>query len=135
VRAADLEGQTRSLEALLANAANSSPISYDVLKIKQEYEASRLATEKATGMRDALKSALDREDKILATLKQTSYLRALNDHAQVAFVPYGNMHTVERGTSLYGCKLGMVICHKVGTVLEVLPGEVQFKHPHRDKML
>jgi hypothetical protein len=29
----------------------------------------------------------------------------------------------------------MVICHKVGTVLEVLPGEVQFKHPHKDKML
>jgi hypothetical protein len=29
----------------------------------------------------------------------------------------------------------MVFCHKVGTVLEVLPGEVQFKHPHRDKML
>jgi hypothetical protein len=29
----------------------------------------------------------------------------------------------------------MVICHKVGSVLEVLPGEVQFKHPHKDKML
>jgi hypothetical protein len=135
VRAADLEAQTRSLEALLANAASDSPISYDVLKIKQEYEASRLATDKATGLRDALKLALDREDKLLATLKQTSYLRAIADHAQVAFVPYGNMHTVDRGTSLYGCKLGMVICHKVGTVLEILPGEVQFKHPHRDKML
>jgi hypothetical protein len=135
VRAADLEGQTKSLEALLANTASDTPVSYDVLKIKQELEASRLAAEKATGLRDALKSALDREDKLLATLKATSYVRAMADHAQVAFVPYGNMHTVERGTSLYGCKVGMVFCHKVGTVLEILPGEVQFKHPHRDKML
>ena len=134
-KAADLEAQTRSLEALLANQSSDSPISYDVLKIKQEYEASKLATEKATGLRDALKLALDREDKLLDTLKHTGYVRAVADHAQVAFVPYGNMHTVSRGTSLYGCKLGMVFCHKVGTVLEVLPGEVQFKHPHRDKML
>ncbi len=135
VRAADLEAQTKSLEALLANTSSDAPVSYDVLKIKQELEVSRLAAEKAIGLRDALKAALDREDKLLATLKSTSYVRALADHAQVAFVPYGNMHTVERGTSLYGCKIGMIFCHKVGTVLEVLPGEVQFKHPHRDKML
>jgi len=134
-RAADLEGQTRSLESLLANTKDDSPMSYDVLKIKQEYEASRLATDKAIGLRDSLKTAVEREDKMLETLKQTGYLRAVHDHAQVAFVPYGNLHKVDRDTSLYGCKLGMVFCHKVGTVLEVLPGEVQFKHPHRDKML
>jgi len=29
----------------------------------------------------------------------------------------------------------MVLCYHVGDVLEVLPGEVQFKHPQRDKML
>lgn len=135
VRAADLEAQTRSLEALLANTTSDSPLSYDVLKIKQEYEASRLATDKAIGLRDSIKVALEREDKMLASLKQTGYLRAMADHAQVAFVPYGNLHKVDKESSLYGCKLGMVFCHKVGTVLEVLPGEVQFKHPHRDKML
>ena len=135
VRANDLEAQTRSLEALLANTANDSALSYDVLKIKQEYEASRLATDKAIGLRDALSQSVDREDKMLATLEHTGYLRAVHDHAQVAFVPYGNMHTLDAGKSLYGCKLGMIFCHKVGTILEVLPGEVQFKHPHRDKML
>ena len=134
-RAQDLESQTRSLEALLANTTSEGAMSYDVLKIKQEYENSRLETQKAIETRDMLKLALEREEKLLKALQQSSYLRALGDHAQVAFVPYGNLTKVEKGKNLYGCKLGMVICHKVGTVLEVLPGEVQFKHPHKDKML
>lgn len=134
-RAADLEAQTRSLESLLANTAAQGAMSYDVLKIKQEFEASRLETQKAVETRDMLKLALGRQDKLLGALQQSSYLRAVSDHAQVAFVPYGNLTKVEKGAGLYGCKLGMVICHKVGTVLEVLPGEVQFKHPHKDKEL
>jgi hypothetical protein len=134
-RAADLEAQTRSLEALLANTSQQGALSYDVLKIKQDYEASRLETQKAIETRDMLKLALEREEKLLKSLQSSSYLRALSDHAQVAFVPYGNLTKVEKGQGLYACKLGMVICHKVGTVLEVLPGEVQFKHPHKDKQL
>jgi hypothetical protein len=134
-RAADLEAQTRSLEALLDNSHGVEAMSYDVLKIKQEYEASRLDTQKAIETRDTLRIALAREDKLLGSLKQSSYLRAMNDNAQVAFVPYGNLKDISKGASLYGCKLGMVLCHKVGTVMEILPGEVQFKHPHRDKML
>ena len=134
-RAADLESQTRSLDALLANAKDEGALSYDVLKIKQDYEASRLETQKAIEARDTLKAAFDREDKLIKSLQATSYLRALGDHAQVAFVPYGNLHKVDKGDGLYGCRLGMIVCHKVGTVLEILPGEVQFKHPHRDAMM
>ena len=134
-RAAELEAQTRSLEALLADTATNGAMSYDVLKIKQEYQASRLETQKAIETRDTLKIALEREDKLVASLKQSSYLRAIADGAQVAFVPYGNLKEVVKGNSLYGCKLGMVFCHKVGTVLDVLPGEVLFKHPNRDKQL
>jgi hypothetical protein len=29
----------------------------------------------------------------------------------------------------------MIFCKKVGTVLDILPGEVQFKHPNKDKQL
>jgi hypothetical protein len=134
-RAADLEAQTRSLEALLANTTTPGAMSYDVLKIKQEYEGSRLDTQKAIETRDTLKTALERQDKLLANLKQSAYLRAMADGAQVAYVPYGNLSKIDKGASLYGCKLGMIFCHKVGTVLEVLPGEVLFKHPNRDKQL
>ncbi|NVB82804.1 MAG: hypothetical protein HOV81_30785 [Kofleriaceae bacterium] len=134
-RAADLESQTRSLEALLSDAATDGTLSYDVLRIKQEYEASRLETQRAIENRDMLKAALEREDKLLAALKQSSYLKAMADNAHVAFVPYGNLSNVKKGEPLYGCALTMVFCKKVGTVLEVLPGEVVSKHPNRDKML
>lgn len=42
---------------------------------------------------------------------------------------------MSKGAPLYGCKLGMILCHHVGKVIEILPGEVQFKHPHRDNGL
>jgi hypothetical protein len=134
-RAIDLEAQVRSLEALLANQHTDAPLAYDILKIKQEYETSRLQTQKAIDTRDSLKAALARQDKLVDTIRQTSYLRALTDHAQVAFVPYDNLGKLSKGASLYGCRLGMIFCHHVGTVLEILPGEVQFKHPQRDKQL
>lgn len=134
-RAADLDAQTRSLEALLANTSADGAISYDVLKIKQEYEASRLETERAIHNRDMLQAALEREEKLVASLKNSSYLKALADGAQVAFVPYSNLNNVKAGEPIYGCWATMVFCKRVGTVLEVLPGEVQFKHPNRDKQM
>jgi hypothetical protein len=134
-RAQDLDAQTRSLEALLANEGVDGSLSYDVLKIKQEYEASRLETARAISNRDMLKAALAREDKLLDNLKKTSYLKALADDAHVAFVPYGNLQNVKKGEPVYGCWMTMVFCGKVGSVVDVLPGEVTFKHPTRDKML
>jgi hypothetical protein len=134
-RAEDLESQTRSLEALLSDSAGDASMSYDVLRIKQEYEASRLETQRAIENRDMLKSALVREDKLLEALKNSSYLKAMADEAHVAFVPYSNLSNVKKGAPLYGCAMTMVFCKKVGTVVDVLPGEVTFKHPNKDKQL
>jgi hypothetical protein len=133
-KADDLAQQTSSLEAIL-DGKDSQGLSYEVLKIKQDYENSKLEEAKAIATRDALKAQLTRQDEIVKNLESSSYMKAVHDKAQVAFVPYGNMKGVKPGVNLYGCKLGMVICHKVGKVLEVLPGEIQQKHPHRDKML
>ncbi len=128
-----LEQNAKSLDALLANANPDTALSYEVLKIKQEYEASRLDLAKSTETRDTLKASLARQDKLLEALQQTAYLRAVTDHATVAMVPYGNLAKIKKGTPLYACRLGMVICRHIGEVLTVLPGEVVFKHPHKDK--
>jgi hypothetical protein len=136
-RAAELEAQTRSLDAILHDAETQSNValSYEVLRIKQEYESSKLDLARSVEVRDTLKANLERQDKVVKALRQSVYLRAVNDGATVAFVPYSNMSNVAKGKALYACKLGMVFCRKVGEVLDVLQGEVQFKHPHRDKTL
>ncbi len=134
-RAAELEATTKSLDAILSNIDGDASLSYEVLRIKQEYAASRLDLAKAIEARNSLKTSLARQDKIVGSLKKSSYLRAVEDGAAVAFVPYGNLSNVEKGTSVYACKVGMVFCYHVGEVIEVLPGEVQFKHPQRDKQL
>lgn len=136
-RAQELEAQTRSLDLILdsASAGDNDALSYEVLRIKQEYEASRLDLAKAVETRDTLQSALERQDKMIESFKSSAYLRAVEDGASVAFVPYANLGDATKGEDLYACKVGMIICYHVGTILEVLPGEVQFKHPHRDKML
>jgi hypothetical protein len=131
-----LEAETRSLDAILANIDDKdTALSYEVLKIKQEYAASRLDLAKSVDVRDTLKQSLARQEKIVASLKTSSYLRAIADGAAVAFVPYGNLGKATKGASVYSCKVGMVFCSHVGEILEVLPGEVQFKHPQRDRML
>jgi hypothetical protein len=134
-RAAELEAQTRSLDAILEDQNTEAELSYDVLRIKQEFEASKLELSKAIETRDTLKAALARQDQVVNGIKRSSYLRALNDHATVAFVPYGNLKNAPPHTKLYACKIGMFWCHSVGEVIEVLPGEVVFRHPHRDKNL
>ncbi len=134
-QAAELEQQATSLDAILANASTDSSLSYAVLQIRQQYEASQLELAKAIEDRNSLKVSLDRQDKLVMSLKQAALLRAINDKAAVAFVPYGNLPKVSKNAGLYACRASMVICRKVGTILEVLPGEVQFKHPHKDKML
>ncbi len=134
-RASDLAAETQSLDAILADKTQTAALSYDVLKIQRDYEASKLALAKDLDDRERLKASVEREDKIIDGIKQSNYLRALADHATVALVPYANLDKVSKGTPLYACSLSMVWCHEAGKVLDVLPGEVLVKHPHRDAVL
>jgi hypothetical protein len=136
-RADELEATARSLDAILSNAETTgdTALSYEVLQIKQQYEASRLELAKAVEARDTLKASLTRQDKLLAALKSSAYLRAIDDKATVAFVPYGNIEKARKGAPVYACKLTMVFCYHVGEVIELLPGEVSGRHPHRDKAM
>jgi hypothetical protein len=131
-QAHELATEASSLDALLENKDGSSALSYDVLKIKRDYDTSKRELARALENRRMLTASLARQDAIIAGLGQSSYLRALDDKATVALVPYENLDGVAKGTPLYACRLAMVGCRQVGTVLEVLPGEVTFKHPHRD---
>lgn len=134
-RAQELATQTQSLDAILADKTASSALSYDVLKIARDYEASKLALARERSNRERLKASLVRQDKIIQGITSAPYLKALTDNATVALVPYSNLDNVAKGAPLYSCRANMVLCHQVGTVLDVLPGEVLVKHPNRDSML
>jgi hypothetical protein len=133
-RAAELSAQTRALDAI-ASGGRGTALSYDVLRIKKEADQSRLDLAKALADREVLKGSLARLDKTIADLKQNAYLRAVDDHAIVALVPYANLDNVTAGAPLYSCRFGFLMCHQVGSVVEVLRGEVTFKHPKRESML
>jgi len=133
-RAAELQSQAHALDAI-ASGKSASGLTYDVLKIKRDFETSRLELAKALSDREVLKASLARQDQTITDLKQGAWLRALNDKATVALVPYKNLENVKAGTPLYACRAGFLVCRQVGTVLEVLRGEITFKHPHRDQML
>jgi hypothetical protein len=133
-QADELARDTRSLDALLEQRG-SAALSYDVLKIKRDYDTSKLALAKAVETRDQLKDSIARQDDIIASLKSSAYLRALDDKAITALVPYTNIDNAKPGTSLYSCKVAMVWCHQVGTIQAVLPGEVPIRHPHDDSLI
>lgn len=136
-RAAELEATARSLDAILSSStiAADTALSYEVLQIRQQYEASRLELAKAIEARDTLKASLARQDALLAALSSSAYLRAIADRATVAFVPYGNASHAKPGAPVYACRLAMVLCSHVGEVVQLLPGEVSGRHPHRDRSL
>lgn len=132
-QASELARQASALDALLAN--RDVPLSYDVLEIKRDYDASKLAVANALATRATLLASLARLDQIIATLKTSAHLRALDNDATVALVPYTNLDDVTPGTVLYGCTFAMVWCHPVGSVVQLLPGEVELRHPHRDSQV
>jgi hypothetical protein len=134
-RAAELAAQASALDAIASGKGSRGGLTYDVLKIKRDYETSRLDLAKALADRDVLKASLARQDQTLADLKQGAYLRAVDEQSTVALVPYKNLENVAPGTPLYACRLGFVMCREVGTVVEILRGEIQFKHPRRDEMV
>jgi hypothetical protein len=134
-RAAELQKQSASLENILSKKQNAGALSYEVLKIKRDYDMSKLESAKATEERKALQASLERHNAIVNSIQQSPQLRASQQKANVAFVPYANFEGVKPGAPVYACTLEMVLCHEAGTIKAVLPGEVTSKHPHREKSL
>lgn len=134
-RAAELAAQTESLDAILGDKTATAALSYDVLKIARDYDASKLALARELSNRERLKASIERQDKIISGVSSSAYLKAVADHATVALVPYNNLKNVAAGTPLYACRINMIWCRQVGKVLEVLPGEVMVKHPNKDAMV
>jgi hypothetical protein len=136
-----LERQMQSHEQLLKSSlASGEVLSYRVLQEEQEYDRAHREAAKLQDTKNAIRlqlAALDREmvtqNALLASIRESPYLRAADGALTVASLPYGNGNHMEPGVPIYGCSIGIIWCHRVGEVARILPGEVIGKHPFYNK--
>ena len=109
--------------------------------VHREVEKATLDQQNQEGKRAPLKARLDGlalrikdEEKVVERLAASPYLKAVNGTVVLGFVPLSNLRNIKPGTKLYGCRLGLVMCHVVGKVKATIDGEVQDIHPHDESV-
>ncbi len=137
-----LHREIDSYSSLLNTDSEGSGLSYNALQAKKELQSSLLERETAKDSVEMvsqeaamIQSAIVRQDRVLLSIRNLPYLRAVEEKMTVAFVPYNNIARAKVGTSIYGCSAGIILCRRVGEVAEVLEGEVVDKHPFFNKEL
>lgn len=142
-RIGELRRHIRAIDELRSAGTSGNPgSSVDVLRLQKELSDSELEYARAKEMVAVLEEKLrnidgsiERYDHLLAAIKSSPYLKAIEGNLTVAFVPYGNIDAVAPGTAIYGCHLGLLWCDQIGSVARVLDGEVNRKHPIRNVIL
>ena len=133
-RRAELSRETEALGAAVG-ARPAGRHSLEVLKIVQDVKRAEVELAKARDDRGVLQRSLERYDKMVRTLQDSPFLRALDGRGTVAFVPYDNLDRVKPGAPVYGCAVGPLFCKKVGSVVALLDGEMSYKHPLHNTQL
>jgi hypothetical protein len=130
------------LTRTVASLKGGKALSFDVLHVQHEYEQSKLASQKAAGDREAIGKSIVMLDGVIASydtqlarIEKAPYVEAADKNVSTAFVPYDNASDVTVGDAVYGCALSVFWCTRVGTVAELLDGEVVSKHPLHNKEL
>ena len=106
-----------------------------MLKTLQDVRRAELELAKARDDRGVLERSLGRYDKMVRTLSESPFMRAVDGKDAIAFVPYDNVDRIKPGAPVYGCALGPLFCKKVGSVVALLPGEMAYKHPLHNAQL
>ena len=143
-RLKDLEREQRALDAAasLEWRTGGAPFTTRVLLETRQPVRARIEEQHAEDLRTALDGALGRiddsigrYDRLLATLRASPWLAAVDGSVSVAFAPYDNLKHVRPGTPLYACSAGLFLCRRVGQVDKIFQGEVTHKHPVRQAQL
>jgi hypothetical protein len=113
-----------------------SQLSPDVIKfyddqVRVELEVARLEAEKrsAQARREAAQGALDDMGQLLRELESRPLYRATQQNTDVAFAPYDHLRRFAVGDEVYACMLSVFACRVVGTVTELVSGEVITQDP------
>ncbi|HEX6835191.1 MAG TPA: hypothetical protein VF334_01395 [Polyangia bacterium] len=133
-RRAELSRETEALGAAVG-ARPASRHSLEVLKIVQDVKRAEVELAKAEDDRGVLQRSLERYDKMVRTLQNSPFIRAVDGKEPIAFVPYDNIDRIKPGAPVYGCAIGPLFCKKVGSIVMLLPGEMSYKHPLHNAQL
>ncbi|HYO55366.1 hypothetical protein [Archangium sp.] len=138
-----LEAVKRELDGFDASLGGRiEGLTTEVLLLEREYTRSVLEVARAESERHHLKESLEsldeavaRYDALLASIRSSPWMEAIERGLTMAFVPYENLENARPGTLLYQCALTLLWCREVGMVGQTLRGEVTAKHPVRQALL
>jgi len=133
-RRAELSRETEALGAVVGTKP-ASRHSIEVLKIVQDVKRAEVELAKARDNHGVLQRSLERYDKMVRTLSESPFVRAVDGKDTIAFVPYDNLGAVKAGAPVYGCAIGPLFCKRVGSIVTLLPGEMAYKHPLHNSQL
>lgn len=96
-----------------------------------ELEIQRLAAEGRghRALRAAAVAGLAQQRRLLADVESRPLYRAMKTATDVAFVPYDQLSSVTAGATVVACAWAVFVCDKVGTVGELVPGEIVTQDP------
>jgi hypothetical protein len=117
-----LRGSSLPTSEMMAREEQSVRFELDAMRLTSEIRAKKVQV-------DTLADRIAKNDEIAAQLRNKPIFRAAERRVNVAFVPYTQLEGVERGATVYDCVLGLFWCDEVGSVDEVLPGEVVVPDP------
>lgn len=96
-----------------------------------ELEILRLQAERRglVAMREVGQRTLAELGEVMTEIEARPLYRATQTRMDVAFVPYEQLDGVAPGAEVVHCEAGIFFCRPVGSVSEVLPGEVVTQDP------
>jgi hypothetical protein len=96
-----------------------------------EVEIVRLEAERRglVAMRAMGQQSLDELNEVMGEIEARPLYQATQRQMDVAFVPYEQLGGVSVGHELIRCHAGIFFCEHVGTIREVMPGEVVTQDP------
>jgi hypothetical protein len=116
-----------------ASASERSPevLKFDEQQIRIELEIGRMQAEcrAAESKRRTSLASLESIKKVEEDLRTRPLYRAMTEKTDLAFVPYSQLSGLRSGDLVFRCTWGVILCEHVGTVKEVVPGEVVTQDP------
>ena len=141
-QAARSEATTRGQALYTALANHDDPERHpvapspDVIKfyddeVRIELEISRLEAERRSALarKSAAQGAVQDMDQLLRELESRPLYRAMQRDTDLAFAPYDHLRHIGVGDNVFACSWSIVNCRVVGTVSEIVPGEVVTQDP------